>query len=353
VNKIDPLDRPDVDAGQMGRLGDYAAIGLFTLAIFAVLKTAGDVIAPIVAAIFVGAILSRIAERLNQLGLPSVVANTLVVVCAVALGLLLIAGLAEPLASLVARAPDMARAVADMSQPLAQRLNRLLGELGHSHAGAPAGPGLGDAMGWITAFLGRLTPALEGLLIFFPCLAFFVAGRDSMRKQMVLAMPKRASRLSTLKTIAAVERALSQYFATTALVYASVGAVTGAIVLAFGLSQPLLWAVMTFALGYVPYIGVSLIALALTVAGLLTFQGLFALAPAALYLAAHLFSEFVIMPTLLGRRYEINPFLIFLAIVFWGWMWGPVGAILAVPLLVTAQTVADALMTEPDRAALP
>ncbi len=45
------------------------------------------------------------------------------------------------------------------------------------------------------------------------------------------------------------------------------------------------------------------------------------------------------MPTLLGRRYEINPFLIFLAIVFWGWMWGPVGAILAVPLLVTAQTV--------------
>lgn len=350
MNKIDPPEALSADAGRRTRLADYAAIGLFMLAVFAVLRTAADVMAPIFAAIFVGIILARIAERLTQLGLPYVLANTLVVICAVSLGLLLIIGLAEPFASLLARAPDMARALADMSQPVAQRLDRLLGELGQSHASAAAAPGLGDAMGWVTAFLGRLTPALEGLLIFFPCLAFFVAGRDSIRKQMVLAMPERASRLSTLKTIAAVERALSQYFATTALVYGAVGAVTGAIALAFGLSQPLLWAVMTFALGYVPYIGVSLITLALTIAGFLTHQGLFALAPAALYLAVHLLTEMAILPTLLGRRHEVNPFLIFLAIVFWGWMWGPVGAILAVPLLVTAQTVEEALMAEPDRA---
>lgn len=353
MTRIDPPEKGgDADA-RLSRFGDYAAVGLFTLAAFAVLKTASDVMAPIFAAIFVGVILARIAERLTHFGLPSGLANTLVVVCAVALGLLLIAGLAEPFASLLARAPDMARALADMSQPLAQRFNHLLGELGQTQAGAHAGPGLGDAMGWVTAFFGRLTPALEGLLIFFPCLAFFVAGRNSMRRQMVMAMPERASRLSTLKMIAAVERALSQYFATTALIYASVGAVTGAIALAFGLSQPLLWAFMTFALGYIPYIGVSLITLALAIAGFLTYQGLFALAPAALYLAVHLFSEFAIVPTLLGRRYEINPFLIFLAIVFWGWMWGPVGAILAVPLLVTAQTVLDALSSDTDRAALP
>jgi len=345
VNRLDP-DKGEADAA---RLGNYAAVGLFALAIFAVMKTAADVMAPIIAAIFVGSILAQVAERLARLGIPATIANTLVVIAAIALGLLLVAGLAEPFASLLAKAPDMARAVADMGQPLAQRWSRLLSELGQPQGAGTGGAGLGDAMSWATAFLGRLTPALEGLLIFFPCLAFFVAGRDSLRKQMVLAMPERASRLSALKTIVAVERALSHYFATTALVYAAVGAVTGAIAAAFGLSQPLLWAAMTFAFGYIPYIGVSLITLALTVAGLLTNHGLFALTPAALYLAVHLCSEMAVIPMLLGRRYEINPFLIFLSIVFWGWMWGPVGAILAVPLLVTVQTLLDVL-SEPERA---
>jgi predicted PurR-regulated permease PerM len=335
----------DGGAGWLARLIQFSVIGLFAIAALAVLKLAAEVMVPIVAAILVGSILARWAERLSGLGAPSAAANTFVIICAVAVGLLLIAGLVEPFTRMLARAPDMAQAVSEMSAPLARRWENLKSALGASSGGAE----FGDAMGWITAFLGRLTPALQQMLVFFPCLAFFVAGRSKIRRQMVLAMPERASRLSTLRVIVSVERALSVYFATTVLVYSGVGAVTGVIAAGFGLSNPLLWAAMTFAAGYLPYIGVALITLALSIAGLLAFpHSLFALVPASLYFAVHIFSEMAIMPMLLGRRHEVNPFLIFLSIVFWSWMWGPVGAILAVPLLLTAQTLIEAL-SEPEK----
>lgn len=349
------LDHPDktsvgADADDgLARLSQYAAIGLFALSALAVLKLAADVMVPIFAAILIGSVLAQVAERLSGLGLPSPAANFVVVVGAIAAGLLLIAGLVEPFSGLLARAPEMARAVTALADPLAQRWSHLQSELGQPQGGS-ASPGIGDAMSWATTFLGRLTPALEQMLIFFPCLAFFVAGRQAMRAQMVLAMPERSSRLSTLKGIVAVERALALYFATTALVYAAVGVITGIIAAGFGLSQPLLWAAMTFAAAYIPYLGVALITLALAVGGLLTHShSLFALAPATLYLMIHLFTEMAIIPTLLGRRYEINPFLIFLSIVFWSWMWGPVGAVLAAPLLLTAQTLLDAT-SKPEKA---
>ncbi|MCW2316199.1 Predicted PurR-regulated permease PerM [Rhodoblastus acidophilus] len=350
---LDHPDKPRIDADAddgLARLSQYAAIGLFALSALAVLKLAADVMVPIFAAILIGSVLAQVAERLSGLGLPSPAANFLVVVGAIAVGLLLIAGLIEPFSGLLARAPEMARAVTALADPLAQRWSHLQNELGQAQAQAgAASPGIGDAMSWATSFLGRLTPALEQMLIFFPCLVFFVAGRQAMRAQMVLAMPERSSRLSTLRGIVAVERALAHYFATTAMVYAAIGVITGIIAAGFGLAQPLLWAAMTFAAAYIPYLGVALITLALAVGGLLTHShSLFALAPAALYLGVHLFGEMAIIPTLLGRRYEINPFVIFLSIVFWSWMWGPVGAILAVPLLLTAQTLLDAT-AEPEK----
>jgi predicted PurR-regulated permease PerM len=346
---LDHSDKPSAAArdGQpddLVRLANYATIGIFAIAAIAVLKLASDVMVPIFAAVLAGSILARVAERLAGFGLPQALANIAVVGFAIAAGLALIAGLIEPLSGLAARAPDITRAVQEMAGPLLARWSRLASQFGQPAAGAPAIPGLGDAMSWAAAFMGRLTPALEQMLVFFTCLAFFVAGRDAMRKRMVLAMTRRSSRLSTLRVIAAVEKALTLYFLTTATVYAAVGAVTGAIAAAFGFANPALWGAMTFAAGYIPYLGVALVAFALAVAGVLSHHhGLLTLLPAGLYLCAHLFSETAVMPTLLGRRHEVNPFLIFLSIVFWSWMWGPVGAILAVPLLLTAQSLLLAL----------
>ena len=77
-------------------------------------------------------------------------------------------------------------------------------------------------------------------------------------------------------------------------------------------------------------------------AGLLTFDSLGqAFLPAGLYLAIHIAEGEGITPILLARRFTLNPVLVSISLIFWYWMWGVAGAILAVPMLATLKLVSD------------
>jgi predicted PurR-regulated permease PerM len=205
---------------------------------------------------------------------------------------------------------------------------------------------------WLTEFISRLTPALGEFFIFFATLAFFIAGRMSLRRRMILVWRHRPQRLATLHLIHAIEDALVRYFATTASIYAGVGLATTVIAFAFGLANPLLWGTLAFTASFIPYLGAAVITLALAAGGLAVHPQLaWAMMPASAFLAVHLVSENAVVPAFLGRRLEINPFVVFAAILFWGWMWGPVGAVLAVPLLLVADTIQAQL--HPGRGVLP
>jgi predicted PurR-regulated permease PerM len=79
-----------------------------------------------------------------------------------------------------------------------------------------------------------------------------------------------------------------------------------------------------------------------TLAGLLTANTLWrALLPTALYLVIHFVEGEIITPILLARRFTLNPVLAILALIFWYWMWGLPGAILAVPMLAITKIISD------------
>ena len=87
--------------------------------------------------------------------------------------------------------------------------------------------------------------------------------------------------------------------------------------------------------------------LALAVAGTLTHDSLLlGLAPAFAFFAVHMVMENLVTPAVMGKRLEINPFAVFVAIIFWTWMWGAVGAMLALPLSLIAITIANELLPE-------
>ncbi|MDI4642891.1 AI-2E family transporter [Rhodoblastus acidophilus] len=326
------------------RLANYSVIGLFALALLTTLQIASDIVVPIFSALVIGAILTRITDRLIAWGLKPAVAAFCVGAAATALGVLIINALIDPFSAFVAQAPKMTSAVPEMAEPILHPLANLRHALFQTAAPESQALSIGNETDWIAAFLSRLTPALGGLLVFFASLAFFVAGHPALRRQLILAMPAHASRLKALRAFDAVENALALYFGATALIYAAVGVATAFVAFAFGLSNPILWAVMTFVAAYIPYFGVALVTLSLAATNLLTHpHSAFVLAPALIYLAIHEGADLFAIPTLFGRRYEINPFLVFLSIVFWSWMWGPVGALLAVPLLVTLQSLISVL----------
>jgi predicted PurR-regulated permease PerM len=111
---------------------------------------------------------------------------------------------------------------------------------------------------------------------------------------------------------------------------------------ACGLGDALLWGAAAFLLNYVPILGPLFGMGIFLLAGMLVFDSLgWALLPPALYFGIHLIEGEILTPMLLARRFTLNPVLVILTLVFWFWMWGVPGAILAVPMLAMLKIVCD------------
>jgi predicted PurR-regulated permease PerM len=107
-------------------------------------------------------------------------------------------------------------------------------------------------------------------------------------------------------------------------------------------------------LNYIPYIGAACMAVILLGVGLVSFPSLgFALLPPLAFVALATLEGQFITPTILGRRLTLNPLAIFLALAFWAWLWGPMGAFLAVPLSLIGLVTANHLFPEEDELKLP
>jgi predicted PurR-regulated permease PerM len=121
-----------------------------------------------------------------------------------------------------------------------------------------------------------------------------------------------------------------------------VGILTGVAAYFCGLSDPILWGTVTFLLNFVPILGPLCGVIILFLAGLLTFDAVWqAVLPAAIYFVIHIVEGETVTPMLLARRFILNPVLVIVSLIFWYWMWGIAGALLAVPLLATAKIVCD------------
>jgi predicted PurR-regulated permease PerM len=105
---------------------------------------------------------------------------------------------------------------------------------------------------------------------------------------------------------------------------------------------PVLLGVVAAVLNFVPYFGPAVMAALLAMIGLVSFDqpGPALLAP-ALYLCLHALEANLVTPHLLGRRLPLNPLAIFVGFLFWWWIWGVAGAVLAVPIMVTLKIVCD------------
>jgi len=182
-----------------------------------------------------------------------------------------------------------------------------------------------------------VTPAIGQLLLFVGTLFFFLLGRDGVRRYLVSLFQGRDSRLSMLRMLNEIEHNLTRYLSIVAVIYFGMGCLTGVTAWAVGLPNPAAWAILAFVLNFVPYIGPSIMAVVLGAVGLITFPTIIhaAIAP-AVYLALATLEGHFVTPSIVGRTLTMNPLMVFLALAFWTYMWGPVGAFLATPLLIVS-----------------
>ncbi|MDL2403862.1 AI-2E family transporter [Rhizobium mayense] len=326
----------------------WAVIGIFLVLALAGVYMMSTILIPLTLAVIVGMILGLVAEKLSKLGVPRIL-NAVLLSSAVALIIfLIINSLAGPLATLAHEGPDVFQRTVNRLMPYLEGFKWLHITPQTFESGPMSINVLLENAGNVLHVLASgLTPAIAQGLVFFAALLLFLAGRISLRKTIIMTFSTRTTRLTAIRVINAVEQVLGFYFATAALIYAGLGVVMTAIVYVSGMSVPILWGVFAFLSSFVPFVGIATITAALAIAGIITHDDIvFGLAPAIAFFSVHLAVENLVFPAVMGRQWELNPFVVFIAIIFWTWMWGAVGAMLALPLSLIVITVINELFFE-------
>ena len=136
---------------------------------------------------------------------------------------------------------------------------------------------------------------------------------------------------------------MSRYFLTITAINAGLGIALAAALSLIGLPGALVWGCVAALLNYVLYLGPAFLVLGLTIAGILAFSGIFSFAPPLIFLFLNMLESQFATPALLGKHISLNPLLIFVSLVFWLWLWGPVGGIIAIPVLLIAVALLNML----------
>ena len=183
---------------------------------------------------------------------------------------------------------------------------------------------------------------IDGLFTTVLVLYFLLISGDIFLRRIVEILPTFSEKRQAVDISQQIGEDISAYLVTITVMNAAVGVATAAAMYLCGLGDPLLWGATAFLLNYVPILGPLFGTGIFLLAGMLTFDSLWwALLPPALYFGIHLIEGETLTPMLLAKRFTLNPVLVILALVFWFWMWGVPGAILAVPLLAILKIICD------------
>jgi predicted PurR-regulated permease PerM len=322
--------------------------GLFLLASLAACYVAAAILLPIVVAFVLMLVLQPAMRLLQRLYAPRLIAALLIILvffgALVGIGMMLSGPAASWAQKLPAGIPKLQERLSFLSAPISafhQLMSRAdsLAQMTAQSSPLPvtlAGAGLSDRL------LDSTRAVVSGLLEIVLVLFFLLMAGDTFLRRLVEVLPRFKNKRQAVEISQQIESDISAYLMTITLMNLAVGIATGAAAALCGLGDPILWGSVAFLLNYVPILGPLMGVGIFLFAGLLTIDTLWlAVMPAALYLGIHITEGETVTPMLLARRFTINPVLVIIALVFWYWMWGVPGAILATPLLAVTKIICD------------
>ncbi|HEY0454931.1 MAG TPA: AI-2E family transporter [Verrucomicrobiae bacterium] len=194
---------------------------------------------------------------------------------------------------------------------------------------------LSDILFGTTSFLSEV---IETIVLLY----FLLASGDLFMQKLVKVMPSFHDKKQAVEIAHEVQENVSRFLLTITIINACLGTAVGLVLYSFGMPNPLLWGVLAGLLNFMPYFGPIIGVSLLTLAGLSTFEPVArGLIPPAIYLGMHALEANFITPTVVGKRLTLNPVVIFISFMFWMWLWGIAGAVIAVPLLMMIKILCD------------
>ncbi|WP_428487160.1 AI-2E family transporter [Rhodopila sp.] len=322
--------------------------GLFTLAMMAVLYVTADILLPVILAIVLKLLLQPLVRLLERFYIPRGLSAALSVLLVLTIFGGGISALAGPAVAWATKLPDAIPQLRDqlvflkhpieMVQSMSRQLETLAGGGVASEGASPRPANLMRAL-----FSGTAT-VTSGLFTTLLVLFYMLISGETFLRRLVEILPRFRDKRAAVELSQHIERDVSAYLLTVTFINALVGLATGGTMWLCGVDSPALWGAVAFALNFVPILGPMVGIVIFLMASILSFGVTWwAVVPVGLYLGIHIIEGEFATPMLLARRFTINPVAVILALVFWYWMWGVIGAILAVPLLAITKIVCDDL----------
>lgn len=320
-----------------------AVLMVGAVAVVAVLSIGKVILAPIILAVVVGMMFAPLSDMLEHRGIRPGLSAAVVVLALLALIAVSTALFVGPLSEWVSRGPalwaNLQAQLHGLKQPL-EALGAIQDQL-RSAMGGDSAVTVQVQDGGPLADIALMAPnLLADMLLFLAGLYFFLATRHHLRFSVLSLFFSRRLRWRAAHVFHDVELKVSKFLLTATLINLGVGVATATATFAIGLPSPLLWGALAFVMNFIPYVGQAVMFVILFAVGLgtqTTPLGIFL--PVIAYAAINLAADQVIFPQLVGRALTLNPFIIFVSIAFWLWLWGPVGGFIAVPSLLVLQSL--------------
>jgi predicted PurR-regulated permease PerM len=324
--------------------------GLFALGVLAALYIASSVILPVVLAFVLNLLLQPAVRLLGRLHLPRAVGALLSILLVIAALVGFVAALSVPAANWAERLPEGIPRLEAHLQVMKEPIQALQKVIQQAEQAADAPPGRGSIvsvrrdLGITGALFAGTRSVLDGLFTTVLVLYFLLVAGNIFLRRIVEILPTFSNKRQAVDISQQIQEDISAYLVTITAMNAAVGVTTALAMYLCGLGDPLLWGTTAFLLNYIPILGPLFGVCIFVLVGMLSFESLWwALLPPVLYFGIHLVEGERLTPMLLARRFTLNPVLIILSLVFWFWMWGMLGAILAVPMLAILKIISDRL----------
>jgi predicted PurR-regulated permease PerM len=322
--------------------------GLFVLAIFYTLYFARDFILPILLAWLLSSLLAPIVRLFKRVRIPEPLSALFIILALLGTLSLGVYRLSEPAGEWIQKAPQSLSGVRAKLQRIMRPVEGVqettkeiekmttLGNEEKATAVEIKKPGLGEVV---------LSGAKNFLLaggVTLVLLYFLLASGDMFLLKLVKILPTLENKKLAVEIYRQIETDVSTYLSVVTLINIGFGCLIGLAMYLLSMPNPLLWGVMAAVLAYIPYLGALVGIVTVTIVAILTFDDIYRIIMVPIvYFVLDNIQGNLVMPMVLGRRLALNPVVIFIWLIFCGWIWGITGALLAVPLLAIIKIMSD------------
>ncbi len=326
-----------------------ALLVLAFLAIAYTLHAAQELLLPILLGMFFALIGTPIIRVLLRLHMPRFLAALVVVVgglgFAVMLGNQLVVPASDWLREVPKQMVELTPKLREMARPM-QQANEVAEDIARAAGGDESAKPqrVRTQVDDPYKVLTRAPKMLAALLAVVLVTLFFMVYGHKLQRHAIAMLPDRQKKKLTVELLHSIEREISRYVLTITVINAVMGLIFAALLytLDMPLQEALLWGTLVMVLNYAPYVGPLIGIFLMLLIGFVTYNDPWlSLMPSAIYLALHTIEGQFITPIILGKRMQISPLVLILGLMVFGWLWGIIGLLLAVPLLVCAKLVLE------------